>query len=476
MIATSASPTRWATTHPDDWVQKILSLRHEGEVLLLDYYGDQLTVLMATRHTNALSEITYHLPPQKPVTVPRLSTHGVGELIDAEETLSHQYSDLQWESPEYTGRRVRGKGIFIYPLGPVRADVAESLHYRLSVMGDEIVRLDLTHGLKPRHLLERAQGQTISDAARLLERTTGTSTVAHALAFSLAVEDALGVSVPWPITRIRLLMAELERAYSHLGDLAQLAASTGLPVPQMEYLHLRETVLRTNFILFQHRYLRNRIRPGGIEGPPPPPNARLRALAWVEAAHAESLRIQRDLERTSSFLDRLHGAGTIPPSTLEFIRPVGPVGRAANRATDVRQWRPYLAYETYPVTVATHPHRDAYARFQVRVRELDQSFNIIRTLMEDGLPNEAFASRAPVEFQADSPRTSGLGIVEAPRGQLVYRVLIDPKRLTLDHVQVATPSARNWYVVPPAMANHNILQDFPIVDASFALSVAGWDR
>jgi len=466
----------WSTNHPEDWLQKVLSFRQAGKVLLLDRYADQITVLVATRHTNAVSELTYHLPAQQSISVPRLSSYGIGELIDAEETLSHEYPDLEWEPPEYTGRRVRGKGIFIYPLGPVRGDVAESLHYRLSVMGDEIVRLDLTHRLKPRHITVHAQGQTLSDAARLLERTTGTSTVAHALAFSLAVEDALGLSVPESVARVRILMAELERAYSHLGDLAQLAASTGLPVPQMEYLHLRESVLRANFSLFQHRYLRNRIRPGGIEGPPPPPNARLRALARVESAHTESLRIQRDLERTSSFLDRLHGAGTIPEPTLEFIRPVGPVGRAADRPTDVRQWRPYMAYETYPVTIATDSHRDAYARFKVRAQELDQSFTIIQTLMEDGISDAAFGSRSIMPCETDSPHLTGLGIVEAPRGQLVYRVLIDPKRLTVAHVQMATPSARNWYVVPPAMAHHNILQDFPIIDASFALSVAGWDR
>jgi Ni,Fe-hydrogenase III large subunit len=66
-------------------------------------------------------------------------------------------------------------------------------------------------------------------------------------------------------------------------------------------------------------------------------------------------------------------------------------------------------------------------------------------------------------------------VVEAPRGLLSYRVSVGSD-FTIRQLDVSTPSERNWYVVPPAVANKNILQDFPIIDASFGLSVAGWDR
>jgi Ni,Fe-hydrogenase III large subunit len=111
----------------------------------------------------------------------------------------------------------------------------------------------------------------------------------------------------------------------------------------------------------------------------------------------------------------------------------------------------------------------------IKAEELAQSFAMVLEILKwperlsAGTESEAMHSEVRV-----SERRTGRAWIEAPRGLMAYRVELaeDGK---LNHLGIATPSQRNWYVVAPAVAHQNILQDFPIIDASFNLSVAGWD-
>lgn len=471
MIFSVAEPEDITIHQPDTpqkWLNTISGLRdRHHEILLLDSYDGVLSVILADA-SGRLQQVDWPLAADVPL--PRLTAQGMGEVIRAQDRLTGEHIAVRWDSPAHRPSSLKGKGVFLYPLGPVRADVAESVLYRLSVMGDEILYLKMEHGFKPRHIVDLAAQQKLDAAADILERTTGTSTVAHALAFSLAVENALGIEVPTDVSHARTILAELERVMSHLGDLAALAVSTGLSVPQMEYLHWREVILALNADLFGHRYMRGIVRPGRLA---------LSKTPTVEAACSRVMEtldhvavIRRDLLRTTSFLDRLSGAGRIPPEVVKFVRPVGPVGRAAGRAIDARTLRPYAGYPDVTFNVPVRPDADAFARYLVKAEELEQSLAIIRRLLAlSQWPDSPSNTIAPFT----GPPRPGVGVVEAPRGLLVYRVIVDPETLTLKHVSMATPSARNWYVVPPAVANGNILQDFPIIDASFSLSVAGWD-
>lgn len=462
------------TDNPNHWHERLIALSQDHDVVLLTGHRAQLIALLLSPTTGILREwrSTGNLSG-----IPRPSDFGVGSILAAEQVLKDTLPALSWDSEEHIERRVHGKGVFLYPLGPVRADVAESLMYRLQVMGDEIIRLELVNGFKKRHIRELSQGKALADVLALAERVTGTSAYAHGLAYCLAVENALQIDVDPEVMLTRTIMAELERTYSHLGDLAALSVSTGLPVPQMEYLHHKESILRLNFRLFGHRYLRDVLAIGGIRLPK---SFFQESAAMIGHEIVEILddihRIQDGLENTTSFLDRLHGAGTIPNTTIDFVRPVGPTGRSSGRVCDMRIIRPYLRYPETDLAPPLKFGADSYARFSVKAIELKQSLGVLRRLIGGWNPS---VLRSWQGFEGQSEMTDdvavGVGIVEAPRGVLVYRVMVNPRSLTIEHLDMATPSARNWYVVPPAMANKNILQDFPIIDASFNYTVAGWD-
>lgn len=356
-----------------------------------------------------------------------------------------------------------GMSLHEMPLGPVRADVAEALRFELTCLGDEILAARIVNGFKHRHVERLMAGSDAMAALEVAERVTGTSPVAHATAFALAVESALGLEVPRSVGRQRLVLLELERLASHLSDLAALAASTGTPVAAAELYRLKDLVLRFNQAWAGHRYLRGVVAPGGARRALEAPADALRAL--LRQTESEFSAIRRQLDRMTSFLDRLHGAGRVPEG---FRGLVGFVGRAGGRSEDVRWDRPYAAYDEVtggrrqPVAAAG----DAHARYVIRCTEIDFSILALRRLADCGpAPAAVLAPRDGSSF--------GWGIVEAPRGRLAYRVEISGGLVR--SVSVRTPSSINWPALPAAVANHNILQDFPIIDASFSLCAAALD-
>lgn len=375
-----------------------------------------------------------------------------------------------WAAIPTAPPRTFSEGAFTFPIGPVRGDVMESVSFRLHTLGDEVLHVDVGLGFKSRSSESLIEGRVLSDGVQVAERVTGTTTVAHALAFSQAAEAALGTVVPERAHWIRGHLAETERITAHLGDLANLAASTGLPAAQMELLALKEAVLRANGALSGHRYLRGMVVPGGLAKDLADLDL-LGHLRAVSATREMFLRIIDGLDGTPSFLDRLVGAGRVPEEWAQELRPLGPIGRASGRSQDLRREAPYGPYRTTALLdVPVETGGDAFARYRVRLQEFQTAVDWLER-------NHDRPTGGKTWVQAPSPGApvGGVGQVEGPRGQLTYVLEIGPDgRVT--GCRIASPSRRNWLLVPPAIANRNVLQDVPIIDASFALSVAGADR
>jgi NADH-quinone oxidoreductase subunit D len=61
----------------------------------------------------------------------------------------------------------------------------------------------------------------------------------------------------------------------------------------------------------------------------------------------------------------------------------GPILRATGIAYDVRKAFPYSGYDRYEYDVPTRTEGDAYARFLVRLDEMDEAMRIIRQVRKE---------------------------------------------------------------------------------------------
>ena len=171
-------------------------------------------------------------------------------------------------APEFapTGRfpfvTVEGTGVYEIPVGPVHAGLIEPGHFRFSVVGETVLRLKARLWFVHRGLEKLFHGRPATGATELAERVSGDTSAGHAVAHSLAVEDALGVEVPDAVHRLRALLVELERLYNLAADLGALANDVGFSLANSHCLRIREQLLRLNATVTGHRLLRGAIAPG----------------------------------------------------------------------------------------------------------------------------------------------------------------------------------------------------------------------
>jgi formate hydrogenlyase subunit 5 len=368
--------------------------------------------------------------------------------------------------PDDLRRRIDGDEAFLIPYGPIRSGVFETIQYVVETGGEDVLALDVRPYFKHRGLEERFAGLGLDHAGQLAERVAGIAAVAHASAFALAVERALGVEAP-PLAQLwRAVHAELERIANHLDVAARLAEDAALSVGAARMTILKEDVMRLRAAACGSRFGRGAVAPGGLGSPPALAPAELGR--WVGVFERDLARDRRLLLRTTSFTDRLIGSGRLDAATIEALGGVGPVARAAGFPADARFERPYDAYRRLGFEVVTADAGDAMARLEVRFGEIAQSLHLIRQAVDrleaaPGLLRSGLPARAGAAF----------GWAEAPQGELVYWVELAGGRI--ERVRISSPSLHNWPVFVSSFRG-DVLTDFSFIEHSFGLTTAGSDR
>jgi formate hydrogenlyase subunit 5 len=363
---------------------------------------------------------------------------------------------------------VQDPGSFAMPVGPVyEGGIGESLHFILETVGEDVLRAVPRLFYKFRGVEKIAEGAQVSQALLLSERFAATSSFAHSLAFSSAIEKICDVEVPPRAARLRVMLAEMERLRHHAGAITGICESTALAVAASQAAIIEEELLRISCRLSGHRYLFGLNRPGGLRRDFTNDDFR-DLLSSVDSA-VKQLRILEDrLHFTSSFLDRLEDVGVVDPNKARDLNLLGPVGRASGQCHDLRHECPYGAYEEYQFEIPRENEGDGYARLRVLFAEAAQSAKLIRQAIDSLQPGPVSISCEPTHSGA------ALGWTEAPIGAALHWVRLDASGL-VERYRVITPSFNNWLGFHVAVEDF-AFQDFPIILATFALSATECDR
>lgn len=362
---------------------------------------------------------------------------------------------------------VEAPGAFMMPIGPVYSDYAESAHFLLETVGEDVIRTIPRFFYKYRGVEKIAEGQPVDRALLLSERFSGTSAFAHSLAFCQAVERISGIEPPARAKILRALLAELERLRHHVAAIAAICSSTALSVAAAQASILEEEILRLTCRLTGHRYLFGLNVPGGLSINLSDKHcSQLSETLWEILDRLRGF--QRMLQSTSSFLDRLEEVGKVSRENGISYGLVGPVARASGISRDLRAAQPYAGYDSrLRFHVPLEEEGDGYARLRILFHESEQSVNLVGQL-SSRLPS------GPVEEQMVIQEGAALGWVEAPRGAAFHWVRFDAQGRVMRY-RIMTPSFVNWHGFHLA-AEDFAFQDFPIIMATFGLSNAECDR
>jgi len=362
---------------------------------------------------------------------------------------------------------VMGEGVHEIGVGPVHAGTIEPGHFRFSVVGEKVLRLEEQLGYTHKGVAKRFEALTLQEGHRLAARISGDSAVAFSWAYCAALEAITSATVSPRAAYLRALALERERIANHLGDLGALGNDAGLAFGLMQFSILKERLLRLNQEAFDQRYLMDYIAPGGVRTDLGPRLARS-LLDESEALERDVSALRAMYDDHPGLQDRFRDAGQLTPALAKAQGALGLAARASGIKQDLRIDLPWSPYDDLHPVGALRVDGDVAARVQVRFDEIMESLRLSRVLLERLPAGPTLMDLPPV-----AAAHFGLGLIEGWRGPVLVALAASaPHGIRRCHVH--DPSWQNWPLLEHAIIG-NIVPDFPLINKSFNLAYSGHD-
>jgi Ni,Fe-hydrogenase III large subunit/Ni,Fe-hydrogenase III component G len=368
---------------------------------------------------------------------------------------------------DYAFVRVGGDGVHEIPVGPVHAGIIEPGHFRFSVVGEKVLRLEERLGYVHKGIERRFTEIALLDGHRLAARVSGDSAVAFSWAYCQALEGMAETRLPARALWLRALALELERLANHLGDIGALGNDAGFAFGLAQFSRLKEQLLRANEQALGQRYLMDFVVPGGTRLDLSSAGANL-LLEASRSIRTEIEILRKIYEEHAGLRDRFVGAGIVTPALAARMGLCGFAGRASGQAFDLRCDLPCEPYRELEPQKRLSTGGDVAARVEVRFDEAAECVRLMERILLE-LPGGAHAVEIPIPDEG----AFGVGMIEGWRGPVVLAIHAGAGG-TIERCHPHDPSWQNWPVIEHAVID-NIVPDFPLINKSFNLSYSGHD-
>jgi len=271
---------------------------------------------------------------------------------------------------------------FVLSMGPQHPSTHGVLRVMLKLDGETVLEAEPELGFLHTVIEKQTEQLFWQQAVTVIDRADYLAPLSNSLCYVLAVEKLLGIdNIPKRAQVLRVIFTELTRIASHLVWLGTHAIDLGAMSNFFYAFEMRERILRIMEFVTGARMHQSWFRIGGVALDVP--KGFLALLdEFIEAFPPRLSDLRAILEGNVILLDRLVGVGKIGAEEALAWGLTGPSLRATGVAYDVRKAFPYCGYENYDFEIPTHDGGDCYSRFLVRVREMHESWRIIKQARE----------------------------------------------------------------------------------------------
>jgi NADH-quinone oxidoreductase subunit D len=345
---------------------------------------------------------------------------------------------------------------FKVPIGPQHPALKEPGHFEFTVDGEVVKDASVRLGYVHRGIEKGTEQRNWAQNVYLLERICGICSHIHASTYCQAVETLAEVELPPRAQAIRTLVAELERIHSHLLWLGVAAHEAGFDTLFMYSWRDREQIMDVLESLTGNRVNYSANVLGGVKVDVDDEQRR-KILSGIDYLEERTHHYLKVVTEDAFFLQRTRGVGVMSREHADRLGVLGPTARASGVPRDVRVDAPYGAYRQFPIEIILESAGDLEARFVVRLRELFESYRLIRTIL-DALPEgELEVKRMPRRIKAGEV----ISRAEAPRGEIFYFIRSDGGEMPY-RVKVRTPTIVNMASVL-SLSIGSQLADVPLI-------------
>ena len=327
----------------------------------------------------------------------------------------------------------------IVPFGPQHPVLPEPVHLDLVLEDEVVVKAVPSIGFVHRGLEKLVETKDYKEYVYIAERVCGICSFGHGLGYCQCLEKIMNVEVPPRAAYLRTIWMEMSRIHSHLLWLGLLADAMGFESLFMQSWRLREKILDLFDMTTGGRVIFSVNCVGGVLKDMD--DAMLKALVGTVNDLAGELRpLAEAFLKDYTVGTRLHGLGVLDAGQARVSGAVGPMLRASGVPFDVRKLG-YAAYGELELEPVTASDGDSFARCEVRIKELFQSFDLIRQAVAK-IPAGPIA--VPVK---GNPSGEHFMRIEQPRGEAIYYVKANGTRF-IDRFRLRTPTTSN---IPPML-------------------------
>ncbi len=383
----------------------------------------------------------------------------------------------------------RDGNAMVLSMGPQHPSTHGVLQIMLEIEGESIMKAEPEIGYLHTGIEKNCENQFWSTAQTNVERMDYLAPSNNAFCYAMAVEKLLGITdrIPERAQQIRVLNAELTRIASHCVWLGTGGIDLGALSVFFYTFDLRENILDMQETAGGARMHPNYIRVGGVNGDLPLGYLE-RLDALIEKFPGRMRDLRALLQANPILQDRMIDVGIMTPEEAVQWNVTGPSLRASGVAYDVRKAYPYSGYEQYQFDVPAREEGDSYARFLVRLDEMDQSMRIIKQVREKLVktagpvmiddtkvappPKETIALSMEALIHHFKYMTEGFRVppgdvyqaTESPRGELAYYIVSDGGNRPY-RVRTRPPSMYNLQALK-GLAPGNLIADLVVMIGS----------
>jgi len=214
------------------------------------------------------------------------------------------------------------------------------------------------------------------------------------LAYVMAAEKLLGIEIPERALTIRVLFCELQRIASHLVWLGTHCLDIGAMSVFFYCFRQREKILNLIEAASGGRMTPSYFRIGGLMMDLPAGFER-RCKQFLDDFPEALDTFDTLVTGNTLWQARTKGIGLISREDAIDWGLTGPCLRGSGVDLDLRRDNPYAGYETYDFNVCVETDGDVWARYLVRMREMAESWKIVRQALE---------RLKPGPIKADAPK------------------------------------------------------------------------
>jgi NADH-quinone oxidoreductase subunit D len=383
-------------------------------------------------------------------------------------------------------------------MGPQHPSTHGVLRLVLELDGETVIKCTPHIGYLHTGIEKTMENLSYYKALVLTDREDYLANLNNNLAYSMAVEKLMQVTIPPKAQYMRVLLNELERIASHLLWLGTHALDIGAMSMFFYCWQDRDLILEIKEHLSGVRTKTSWICPGGLRGDAPT-GWLTRVREFLDYFPKRIEMFEGLLTNNPIWIERTRGIGVISAEEAIAFGMAGPSLRASGVAWDLRKSNPYSSYEQFDFEIAVGRYGDVYDRYRCRIEEFRQSLRICNQAWErvKEMPGEPVRTsdrkiapppREEIDTSMEAlihhfklytegyhpPVGEAIGAVEGPRGEKAYYIVSDGSNKPY-RVKIKGPSFFNLQALPK-MVEGRMVADVVAAIGSIDIVLGDIDR